>query len=362
MSDAQLSLPSLSEDENTAVERFMERATDIVPTLQVTLAKRIMRPGSNKVLCMAARTSVPLNDDEAASVSDLALRLSDGTNVVLSLSFFNDPMGAGCIPFSRSIFEPNRYTIQNESRLGFIILAILLISSAGFYSMATRSFSAKMWPQNWSNTAYTSLDSPPSRTTPLHNTFRQKAKITKQHASLLKNDVQSTSGSFNKSAATSNGTTAKSRSGTTRFKVLRTKQSFNDTMFVPPPPVTYTLPYVFPSPAFEPVQTNAPLKPIAKHNVANQPPASSTASMAPTNIERDFPTAKVNDDITLNKKAQTTASSTSPELLKHPAADSNELERIPFATEIGRTGAPLPGNFANSSSLEHIDLPNSMPH
>ncbi|MBX3072798.1 hypothetical protein KF728_12425 [Candidatus Obscuribacterales bacterium] len=64
--------------------------TSIAPTVQVSLAKRIVHPRTNKVVCLAAQTEVPMEEDELASVSDLALRLSDGTNVRLSMSFFNE--------------------------------------------------------------------------------------------------------------------------------------------------------------------------------------------------------------------------------------------------------------------------------
>ena len=66
--------------------------TGLAPTVQVSLAKRIIHPRTNKVVCLAAQTEVPMEEDELASVSDLALRLSDGTNVRLSMSFFNDEL------------------------------------------------------------------------------------------------------------------------------------------------------------------------------------------------------------------------------------------------------------------------------
>jgi hypothetical protein len=80
---------------------------DFPTTVQVTLAKRILRPGSNKVLCMAAQTSVPLNEDDVASQSDLGLRLADGTSVRLSLSSFNDQTGPA---FGRRTYHPADYS------------------------------------------------------------------------------------------------------------------------------------------------------------------------------------------------------------------------------------------------------------
>jgi hypothetical protein len=85
-------------DENALVERFVEASRELLPSIQVALTKRIYQPGSNRVLCLAAHTTMPLDDEQVASVSDLALRLSDGTSVALSLSFFNEQAGSA-IPF-----------------------------------------------------------------------------------------------------------------------------------------------------------------------------------------------------------------------------------------------------------------------
>lgn len=154
MSYNQQTLVAPPDEEVRVIDSFMEASREINPTVQVTLAKRIVRPGSNKVLCLAARTSVPLNEDEMASVSDLALRLSDGTNVKLSLSFFNDEYGMVPVPepqpvhraiagpsapyisMSRSFFDPSRYTpyqSRNESKLGMAIFTVILGITAGLY-------------------------------------------------------------------------------------------------------------------------------------------------------------------------------------------------------------------------------------
>lgn len=154
MSYNEQTLVAAPDEEGRVIDSFVEASREINPTVQVTLAKRIVRPGSNKVLCLAARTSVPLNEDEMASVSDLALRLSDGTNVKLSLSFFNDEFGmvptpepqpvhrsiagpsAPYISMSRSFFDPSRYTpyqSRNESKLGMAIFTVVLGITAGLY-------------------------------------------------------------------------------------------------------------------------------------------------------------------------------------------------------------------------------------
>jgi len=131
--------------EAIVVDRFSDPQSmqSLVPGMEVTLAKRIIKPGSNRVMCLAARTSVPLSDDDVASVSNLALRLSDGTNVALSLSFFNDGAAANCIPLNRYAplnhyyFDPHRYTVhtaaQTGSSLGVVLVATVVVAAAGLY-------------------------------------------------------------------------------------------------------------------------------------------------------------------------------------------------------------------------------------
>jgi hypothetical protein len=132
----QLTLTDTSQDEKVVVQQFMQAAREIAPTVEISLAKRIMRPGSNKVLCLAAHTSVPLNEDELGSVSDLALRLSDGTNVKLSVSFFNDTIcGATdfAMPYRTYTYHPERYVIKSDSRLGTVLAMTSLAAAAAFF-------------------------------------------------------------------------------------------------------------------------------------------------------------------------------------------------------------------------------------
>jgi hypothetical protein len=135
MSQTELIVPEPTAEESTVINRFIQASRDIVPTVQISLAKRIIHPGSNRVVCLAAHTSVPLHPDEAASVSDLALRLSDGTNVRLSLSFFNDgtftPEFPLPQPYQRTIYDPNKYESTHSSRLPAAFLTLLLAVGAG---------------------------------------------------------------------------------------------------------------------------------------------------------------------------------------------------------------------------------------
>ncbi|MDR3616049.1 MAG: hypothetical protein P4L53_21000 [Candidatus Obscuribacterales bacterium] len=149
MSDTVLTLPA--ENEVAVVERFTEASRDLIPGMQISLARRIVRPGSDQVLCLNATTSVPMQDDEIASVSDLALKLSDGTNVRISLSFFND--GNECPSFNQNqtastpqfqgqgysrrqssySYDPDRYSmhsVKNEVHNHSNITSAMLVASA----------------------------------------------------------------------------------------------------------------------------------------------------------------------------------------------------------------------------------------
>ncbi|MDZ4834540.1 MAG: hypothetical protein SGJ27_12245 [Candidatus Melainabacteria bacterium] len=98
-------IPSSVEEDSRAIS-VEPIGTGLAPTMQVSLAKRIIQPGTNRVVCLAAQTTVPMEADDIASCSDLALRLSDGTNVKVSMSFFNDvALGAGFDAASQTAFE-----------------------------------------------------------------------------------------------------------------------------------------------------------------------------------------------------------------------------------------------------------------
>jgi hypothetical protein len=148
MSGTQLITAVEDENREIAIEPI---GTGLAPTVQVSLAKRIIHPGTNKVVCLAAKTTVPMEEDELASVSDLALRLSDGTNVQLSMSFFNDELcPAGFAPPKKSrplyqppiyetfksTYDPDRYETYRAPdtswRLWFVFAGICAVSIGSF--------------------------------------------------------------------------------------------------------------------------------------------------------------------------------------------------------------------------------------
>ncbi len=105
--------------------------------LRVTLAKRIMRPGSDKVVHLAATTAVPLPNDDSQSISDVGLSLSDGTTVALSLSCLNDGFisAENTLPYRRYMYDPHRYerTYRHRSPWLFFFLSGLAIFASNHY-------------------------------------------------------------------------------------------------------------------------------------------------------------------------------------------------------------------------------------
>ena len=258
MSQTQLELPALTDEESTVVERFRERSKNIIPGVEVTLAKRILRPGSNRVVCLAARTSVPINDDELASVSDLALRLSDGTNVVLSLSFFNDTVAGDCIPFTRSAespnrytYDPNRYTIRSDSKLGIVLFATCLVALAGVYSLTNGPLSKYMVTKPFVKSAFIGASSSLLKTIPVNpNLSAPKPPVV---APMESQPKESTSSVIKVSprATTGHIRRARERRNPDSWRASNYVREPREEMLVPPPPATYVAPYGLPAQFFE---------------------------------------------------------------------------------------------------------------
>jgi hypothetical protein len=89
-------------------------ADDLSNSVHITLAKRVIKPDSDKANCLAAQTPIPMSDDEISSGSNLGLKLADGTKAALS----------------------QRYTKLEEARdskLGIWLLASAVISVTTLY-------------------------------------------------------------------------------------------------------------------------------------------------------------------------------------------------------------------------------------
>jgi hypothetical protein len=374
MSQTQVGLPALSTEESTVVERFIEHSRDVIPGVEVTLAKRFIRPGSNRVVCLAARTCVPLGDDEVASVSDLALRLSDGTNVVLSVSFFNGTESGAYIPFERCIYDPNRYAMHSDSRLGSVLLATCFIACAGFYSMITGPFNLYAQSKTLVNSIAAFCDGPLFRTGAVSPAIPvPKAATVRIEAPVLKPAAANTKVSAPRTVTRNMGAVSKAKWSTPRTKSSKAVHADRDTMFVPPPPVTVNVPYGAPFQLYD----QMPMIPTAANNSkpvssSGKPPASSIPKAAVgRSLSKPEPApVAVNGDkgnlVRLPKAKEeslplTRSPSTAAVVREYAPAEINrvqsQLERIPAINGASTQSAPLPGNDFNSLPMERIVAP-----
>lgn len=187
MSGNQLSVPDKDREEPVVVQQFIDVPQEQSSAVQVSLAKRIITPNSSKVLCLAARTSVPCADEETASVSDLALKLADGTNVVVSLSYFNDSTVQNILPLTRNVYDPNRYTVASDSSssLGKVFFTIAMAAVAGFFCLANKPNNVFYQYLHWNYGSLANLG------TPAHYAQAPGSTIAKETASTKHSKVPS---------------------------------------------------------------------------------------------------------------------------------------------------------------------------
>lgn len=368
MSATQLLLPESSTEERAVVDRFIEASRDIVPTLQVTLAKRFVRAGSNRVVCLAARTSVPLNDDEVASVSDLALRLSDGTNVALSLSFFNDSAGSEYVPvrraasepyraaayeaYLRPACEPYRHTVEGESRLGLVLLAMAVVGLAGFYALLASPLSRH-------------LPLPPAlkALAPSSSRSAQKPKVAKVHTVTRRSVAASGSQRSPRLAVKRPAQSPKDKRSIRRLKPPRARALIGNDIFVPPPPPNaFTLPAP-PAFATEWLQGMSPKATPMKAAKRPQPPDTGTprkADLKPTLTSAGSPPAtpapESRSELFPGTGLDAVLRST-PEHLPEMYRIEPSPEPIPTLSPSSGVTAPVPASEPASPQLERIVWP-----
>lgn len=291
-----------TEDEGALIERFVTASHEIEPTLQVTLAKRILLPGSNRVLCLAAKTSVPLSNDDIASVSDLALRLSDGTNVVLSLSSFNDLRSAGppvptvvaprCLSVDRLPFDPYRYAAPEKSRLGPAIFVTLIMAAAVAYPIVTGPLAERfkfrlpaLALSGGSGAGATLLLG--KRTTPKPQVVKPTREPVPIEEVLPPPQVHPTARPATTPTAVSKNKHRVSKAKTHSTPHYSTNQPAS--MFVPPPPPA--VPLALPPPAMAyPYQFQFDMPPVEKHPAP--PPVKAQAKLAKPAIPASTPQPK----------------------------------------------------------------------
>jgi hypothetical protein len=132
------------------VQQVLDNPRELAPSVQVRFAKRVGRPGNSRVMMMDAHTSGPIGEDGEDTESKLALKLADGTNVQLSLSFFNEnqPALAGLsgggggrrssfTPFNAYMYEPRTYSVneRESSKLPAIMCAMTFMLGAACYGI-----------------------------------------------------------------------------------------------------------------------------------------------------------------------------------------------------------------------------------
>jgi hypothetical protein len=88
-------------------------ADDLRNSVQITLVKRVIKPGSDKAMCLAAQ-SIPISDDEISSVSNVGLKLADDTKVASSLSFFSDEAAQNVTPM-RGAEPPTHFSAAGSA-------------------------------------------------------------------------------------------------------------------------------------------------------------------------------------------------------------------------------------------------------
>lgn len=367
--------------------------TDFPTTVQVTLAKRILRPGSNKILCLAAQTSVPLHENELASVSDLGLKLSDGTNVRLSLSSFNDQRGGRPIErpeiphdlvIERVIYDPARYE-PNRFRAGsrtpvFMTCLCLIATTACLFvtgvltkplgqlqeavTKTTRSRPAKSPPPR--AVAPRSAAVPPAKqfspqaTAPQPSAKRQNGVRTERRSERKQKAVSSDNNTSRAKPASSG---ANGRSGS---------------FFVPPPPpvvplMQYGYPPTMPTyPGFGSTvaEPKAPTQPVAKTkapsavrtivpDAPSQIPVQRLQGSAPSQI----PTQRAQESAPVYY-AQTPDLPKVQQRYEHKETrpHSEPVVAVPQTLPATTAGAPVPGNHNESYRMERIIWPEDRIH
>jgi hypothetical protein len=358
--DETLSLPAkqpadLPFEESSVVEQFIENSKGIVPGLQVTLARRVVMPGSKKVLCMAAHTSVPLNDDEVSSVSQLALRLSDGTSCLLSLQFFNDTTGSEYVPptYNSFVYDPERYnTVQGQSNLGIFLVATALCAIVCFYHVAKNNI-----PSNVQSKPITKSVSSLSRVAAPKPALKPSLKPTNASTAKASQPREAVS-PVKQSTHPTITAKAPHASSASHARATQAVRSPVQQFFVPPPPpMVYSWPaarqFGFPPPDQVPAQITPP--PAAKPALKTKPTADfTTAKTAPATLQ-----AVKSATVQVQK-------STDPDIQFIPLQEPRHstpltrvavpMQRPPIVLNPGDS-APAPG-IENNIPLERIVLPN----
>ncbi len=321
--------------------------TDITPTVQVSLAKRIVQSDTNRVICLAAKTTVPIREGDLASVSDLALRLSDGTNVVLSMSFFNDaPCQSSFVnaqkqssstTSARYVYDPDRYNShrsQDASPRLWFVLGGIAITLLAIFLVAPPASLHKFSPK---------LALPPLPSAPQSHAPTLRTPSAKQSPLWTMPYFNRKAGA--KSVASSYRTRPSAKQSSPQ------PDSNPRSFFVPPPPPTA---YPLPLSQFSEFD-------ISPYIVS---PLQKTKTVVDRRPEGGKPTvpgvARVNSDrVTEPPQSFDKPVERLPEKIKQVDFPTLQPQHSHTVTNDAGSQAPLPGNTANSDSpaFERIVLP-----
>lgn len=374
-------IPSPTEGDSRSISVEPTR-TDIASTMQVSLAKRIIQPGTNKVVCLAAQTTVPMEDDDIASVSDLALRLSDGTNVKVSMSFFNDvALGADFAETTgRRFYDPDWYdnhrATDSSGRLWLVFAAFLAIAFGSFCYFIPGGIDrlaaeiAVRMPRVTTPPFMT--NSPPSKSIlapsaqhilPAAPESFPSNRKTKRATRTAK--VQSIKSSSHRSGKNHDGA----------IKVSRSSPNSRSMLIPPPPPTAFAIPIsqmaMYNMPPY--TMPNTPMEMPVKS--ASAKPKAKASSKTPNPMSLEIPkesTPNTSSQESVQSQSKPTLSREMHSLLPEPARAYSQPRRsaTSFIDRVDKTNtasgahsqsAPLPGgeNFhSEQPQLERIDLLN----
>ena len=371
MTGTELSIPGKDQEaahEASIVNQFIDASKLIVPTVEVSLAKRIVRPDTGRVLCLAARTTIPLSETDAASMSDIALKLSDGTNIRLSLSFFDESVYGDCIPLHRSIYNPNKYEPRAGASFNRVFAGIGVLA-AGLWLYLVPGSADKIL--GWQPVS-TMVSHVKGQLATISGTFAEAAKgDSKAEKALPPSKIEGAS----RKVANGIGRTTKAkrtrrsasragvRASKTRTKVAKTgrhsrssnsssKKESRNFLVPPPPPVAVSFPY--------PPQFNYPgLTLPQKASETSAPSAKQQAKKTPVSAKEsqrkvESATQKLTAGSEANGAKQAVSTSEVVTSIRtpqqHAPASSGTVKLPPFEQIIGQLSAPAARPITDATS------------